>query len=912
MTIGSHAVTFTPADPPRAGTLLVWSPDGGPPPDGIGEPAQVTLAAPPHGHPTPVSARRTSLAAGVPLLLAAPATDPAAAFWAAATREALHLAAHGLLLPAVTPAGHDTWRVGPLTADDEARQARLAAAMPATARAVAVPGRTPAWLPDPARLLRDFLDAVADTLPRADGATGAWAAPTPTPVGRLRHWAARVAAHADAAVRLSLRLEHDDTADEPWRLVAQVHRAAAPGLLTDAAALWHATVPGFPPGARDAALLALRHAARVWPPLAGLLDTAVPDALALTDADVVDLAGGAAARLAGDGIDVHWPAGLDRDLTASAVLRAPARRAAGPGLLAEPGDLALHWRLSLHGAPLTPAELARLADAHRPVVRLRERWVLVPPELARRAREPHAATLAAMPALRAALTGATHVDGERVDVTTEGWLAAAARRLADGATAPPVPAPPGLAATLRDYQRHGLRWLARLTALGLGGCLADDMGLGKTVTLIALHLHRQADPATAGPTLVLCPASLLGNWEREIRRFAPDTPVRRFHGPDRHLDDLDGGFVLTTWATLRRDATRLAARRWPLLVADEAQHVKNPHSETATALRAIPAAARVALTGTPVENDLTDLWAILDWTTPGLLGTLTEFRARWVKPVQTDRDPDAGRDLARLVGPFLLRRRKSDPGIAPELPGKTETDQPVALTAEQAALYQACVAELLDLIAGTDGFARHGLVVKLLTALKQICNHPAQYLRQAAPPLAGRSGKLDLLDELLDTILPAGGAVLVFTQYVAMARLLHRHLTDRGVGALLLHGGLPVATRDDLVRRFDAGEAPVFLLSLRAAGTGLNLTRADHVVHYDRWWNPAVEDQATDRAYRIGQTRPVQVHRLIAEGTVEDRIAALLAGKRELAEAVLDAGPAALAALSDTELAELVALGGDR
>ncbi|MFV2114567.1 DEAD/DEAH box helicase [Micromonospora sp. LOL_025] len=912
MTIGSHAVTFTPADPPRAGTLLVWSPDGHSPPDGPGDAVRVTLATPPRGHPAPVPARRMSVAAGVPLLLAGRATDPAAAFWAAAAREALHLAARGLLLPAVTPAGHDTWRVGPLTADDEARQARLAAAMPATARATPVPGRTPPWLPDPTRLLRDFLDAVADTLPRDDAAGGAWSAPPPTPVGRLRDWAARVAADADAAVRLSLRLEHRDNPDEPWRLVAQVHRRATPGLLTDTAALWGAPVPGFPPGSRDATLLALRHAARVWPPLARLLDTSVPDALTPTDAQVVDLATGAAARLAADGVDVHWPAGLDRGLTASAVLRAPARRAGGAGLLAEAGELALHWRLHLHGTPLTPAELTRLADAHRPVVRLRERWVLVPPELGRRAREPHAGSLAAMPALRAALTGATHLDGERVEVRAEGWLAEAARRLTDGAAAPPVDVPAALAATLRDYQRHGLRWLAGLTALGLGGCLADDMGLGKTVTLIALHLHRQGDPATAGATLVLCPASLLGNWEREIRRFAPGTDVRRFHGPGRTLDGLDDGFVLTTWAALRRDAARLAARRWALLVADEAQHVKNPHSETATALRTIPAAARVALTGTPVENDLTDLWAILDWSTPGLLGTLGEFRARWVKPVQTDRDPEAGRDLARLVGPFLLRRRKSDPGVAPELPAKTETDQPVALTAEQAALYQACVAELLDAIAGADGFARHGLVVKLLTALKQICNHPAQYLRESAPRLAGRSGKLDLLDELLEAILPAGGAVLVFTQYVAMARLLHRHLSDRGVGALLLHGGLPVAARDDLVRRFDAGEAPVFLLSLRAAGTGLNLTRADHVVHYDRWWNPAVEDQATDRAYRIGQTRPVQVHRLVAEGTVEDRVAALLAGKRDLAEAVLDAGPAALAALSDAALAELVTLGGDR
>ncbi|MEU4381728.1 DEAD/DEAH box helicase [Micromonospora echinofusca] len=909
MPIGCHAVTFSPADPPRAGTLLVWSPDADAPPDGPGEAVTATLATPPHGHPGTVPARRLGVAAGVPLLLAAAATDPAAAFWAAAAREALHLAARGLLLPAVTAAGHDTWRVGPLTADDEARQARLAAAMPATARATPVPGRDPTWLPDPARLLRDFLDAVADTLPRDDAATGAWSAPAPTPVGRLRDWAARVAADADAAVRLSLRLEHRDSPDAPWRLVAQVHRRTAPGLLTDAAALWRAGVPGFPPACRDATLLALRHAARVWPPLAQLLDTAVPDALTPSDAQVVDLATGAAARLAADGVDVHWPAGLDRGLTASAVLRAPSR---GPGLLAAPGDVALHWRLHLDGSVLTGAELARLAEAHRPVVRLRERWVLVPPELARRARQPHAGSLTAMPALRAALTGATHVDGERVDVHTEGWLAEAARRLTDGDAAPPVAVPAGLAATLRDYQRHGLRWLAGLTSLGLGGCLADDMGLGKTVTLIALHLHRQGDPATAGPTLVLCPASLLGNWEREIRRFAPGTAVRRFHGPHRSLDGLDGGFVLTTWATLRRDADRLAARRWPLLVADEAQHVKNPYAETARALRAIPAAARVALTGTPVENDLTDLWAILDWTTPGLLGTLSEFRARWIGPVQVDRDPEAGRELARLLGPFLLRRRKSDPGIAPELPAKTETDQPVALTAEQAALYQACVAELLDAIADADGIARHALVVKLLTALKQICNHPAQYLRESAPRLAGRSGKLDLLDELLEAILPAGGAVLVFTQYVAMARLLHRHLSDRGVGALLLHGGLPVAARDELVRRFDAGEAPVFLLSLRAAGTGLNLTRADHVVHYDRWWNPAVEDQATDRAYRIGQTRPVQVHRLIAEGTVEDRVAALLAGKRELAEAVLDAGPAALAALSDTELADLVTLGGDR
>ncbi|MEH0985149.1 DEAD/DEAH box helicase [Micromonospora sp. CPCC 205556] len=900
--VGRHPMTYAPADPPRAGALLIWDDHGDLP--GIGAPGQVTLATPPDGAPRPVPVRRVGVAEAVALLLAldGPA-HPAAAFWAAAARTALHLSARGLLLPTVTAAGHDAWRVGPLGEADATRLRELAAAMPPHARALPPPGRAPGWLPDAQRLLRDFLDAVADTLPRGDGGGDTpWAGTTGARVPRLRDWAERVAADAEAAVRLSLRLEPVTDPDGPWRAVVQVHRRAEATLLTDAAALWRGAAPGFPAAARDAALLALREAADRWPPLAGLLDRAVPDALVLDDDELADLLAGGAGRLADAGVPVHWPAGISRELTAGLRLRAP--RASTPsGLFSDLGELALDWRLALRGEPLTAAELRRLAEARRPVVRLREHWVLIDPELARRARRPAAASLPPVAALRAVLTGAATVDGVDVPAHAEGALAEVRRQLTGDP--PPVDVPAGLAAGLRDYQRYGLRWLAARTALGLGGCLADDMGLGKTVTLIALHLHRQANPGTAGATLVVCPASLLGNWEREITRFAPGTAVRRHHGPGRTLDAVTDGFVLTTYATLRRDVERLGRRRWPLLVADEAQHVKNPAADTARALRAIPAAARVALTGTPVENDLTDLWAILDWTTPGLLGPLAPFRARWARV--DPGDPATG-ELARLVRPFLLRRRKSDPGIAPELPAKTETDQPVGLTAEQAALYEAVVAELLDAIAAADGLARRGLVVKLLTALKQICNHPAHYLRETTSRLAGRSGKLDLLDELLDGILPAGGSVLVFTQYVAMARLLHRHLRERGVEALLLHGGLPVARREELVRRFTDGQAPVFLLSLRAAGTGLNLTRADHVVHYDRWWNPAVEDQATDRAHRIGQTRPVQVHRLIAEGTVEDRVAALLAGKRELAAAVLDAGPGALAALDDDDLADLVRL----
>jgi SNF2 family DNA or RNA helicase len=345
---------------------------------------------------------------------------------------------------------------------------------------------------------------------------------------------------------------------------------------------------------------------------------------------------------------------------------------------------------------------------------------------------------------------------------------------------------------------------------------------------------------------VVCPTSLLGNWGREIARFAPGVPVYRFYGGGRALPGVAGGFVLTTYATLRLDAVRLAEHHWAMLVADEAQHAKNPRSGIAKALRRIPAGARVALTGTPVEHNLSELWAILDWTTPGLLGTQAAFRDRWARKVENG-DRVAAEQLARLIGPFVLRRRKSDPGVAPEPPRKTQTDRPVGLTHEQAALYQAVVRETLDQIRSSAGIQRRGLILRLLTALKQICNHPAQYLKEARPRLAGRSGKLEMLNELLDIITAEGSAAL-------------------------------------------------------------NLTRADHVVHYDRWWNPAVEDQATDRAYRIGQTRPVQVHRLIAEGTIEDRIAIMLAGKQALAESVLSLGEVAFTELSDADLADLVEL----
>ncbi|RZT86452.1 helicase-like protein [Pseudonocardia sediminis] len=856
---------FTPQDPPRTGELHL---DGTP----------------------------------VPLLDALPDLVARDDVWGAVTALALDVVARGALVPGVSPAGFDAWAADLDDADD-VRLRRLAADDPGD--------------------LRAFCDAVADTLPRSGDDHGAYAGNDVVRLGRDG-----TAQGTTEAVRLSLRIESGaaDALDGPAdavdtdsgtgaagagsrpvvRAVLQVH---ASGLVTDAAALWEGPVSGFAPRHRVVTALALRRAAQLWPPLERLLSAAVPGALDLDDTDLADLLASGVAALASGGVAVHWPRGL-RDGLRPRIVAGREDDGAGAGLLDGTGSVALDWQLALRGDPLTVSEYETLASAASPLVRLRDEWVLVDPATARRAaRSGGPEQVPAVRAIAAALAGELLVDGVAVPVTAQGGL----ERLRDVLASAPeaLPEPPGLAAELRAYQRQGLGWLARMVDAGLGGCLADDMGLGKTITVIALHLHRRT--LVEGDTLVVCPASVMPNWEREIRRFAPGVPVTRFHGAGRSAGVGTGGILLTTYGTLRADPEPLAGRHWDLVVADEAQYVKNARSDTAHALRTVPATARVALSGTPVQNRLADLWAILDWTTPGLLGGRTEFARRWSDPIESA-DPGtaaAATDrLARLVGPFLLRRRKTDPGVAPDLPARTVTDRPVGLTREQAGLYTAALDAATGELAGRAGVARHGAIGALLTALKQICNHPAHYLGESGDDvvLDGRSGKLDALDALLDRILDADERTLVFTQYVTMAQLLELHLRRRGTDAAILHGGLTLAARTALVDRFQAGELPVLLLSLTAAGTGLNLTRADHVVHYDRWWNPAVEDQATDRAHRIGRVRPVHVHRLVAEGTLEDRIAALLERKRALSDSVLARGEDALTGLSDDQLAELVAL----
>jgi superfamily II DNA or RNA helicase len=943
-------LVFVPSEIPRRGMFARWGTGSGS--------AKLELVFPRGSHDLRkrlVSADLIPLGEALPALLAIGPDERAgspmrrsARVWAAAAAAGVGLVARGRLLPTVGADDTDVWRAGPLDPADLSWLRELAAAFPPAAHALAIPGSRPIRLRSPDALIRDLWDAIADMIARSPAAprttaSRAFAAAEPTRVSDLAEWLADTSDGLSAGARLGLRIEAvatplmaDDEEDYPgaaevdpaeghegaggpegvdgaapeFRLVLQLRSNADPSLIVDAAALWsqpETVLSRFGSQAETDLLLALRRGAATWSPLAQVLQQASPSVIDLDDDALTSLLGPAAEELAGTGIEVLWPSSMLGDGLKLRAVPTPAPEKlteAGFGLAAL---LDFRWQLTLDGALLDADEIAALAEAKRPLIRLRGRWVILDPALLDRLRRPPRTRMRTSEALGAVLAGSAEIDGETVEVVAEGRLADLAAQVAGIASAPvPLDPPQGLVATLRPYQQRGLTWLAAMCDTGLGGCLADDMGLGKTIQVIALHLHRRE--AKAGPTLVVCPASLLGTWEHEVRRFAPDVPVRRYHGGGRHLQDLAvDEVVLVTYGVVLRDSARLAEVGWGLVVADEAQHAKNPLSRTARELRTVPAPARVALTGTPVENRLSELWSILDWTTPGLLGHLETFTRRVAVPVERYRDAEATARFAGLIRPFLLRRKKTDPGIAPELPRKTETDLFVPLTAEQVTLYEAMVRETMEAIETRQGIERAGLVFKLLTALKQICNHPAQYLKQPGP-LAGRSGKLAAFDELTDVILAGGESMLVFTQYTQMATLLQQHLDARGIGSLFLHGGVPVPRREEMVARFQAGQAPVFLLSLKAGGTGLTLTRATHVLHYDRWWNPAVEDQATDRAYRIGQDRPVQVHRLIAEGTLEDRIAALLETKRELADAVIGSGEGWIAELSDAELAELVSL----
>ncbi len=917
--IGELDVVFVPADPPRRGAFYCYERgDGRVVPESLvlEDAIDVVLPTAATIRRRRVPATRLGVIDAITVLRDAETNGGSASAiaWSQVISAALVLIARGRLYPTASLDGFDAWAVGPLTPSERTLLDAYAAALPAAGHATVLPGVSPVTVSSPRFLIAAMVDALADSLVRTPAAplvTGheLFASTSAQPIDAVRGWLEDASSELDGGVDVALRVELGESAA---RAVPQVSSRIDPSLIVDIDAVFGASVSlkaHFGADVESDVLRTLRRGARQWPPLERLLRERVPIALDLDEDELVELLGDAHGTLVDAGIAVLWPAGLVHD-----GIKLEASIGADPGRVVQSGfDLdslvAFRWRATLDGEVLTEQEVNLLAEAKRGLVRLRGKFVVADPNLLSRLRSRREHRLSAIEALAAALSGSIELAGERVDVVSEGALADLSARLVamDGGASDDALDLAGLNAKLRPYQRRGVAWLAHMTATGLGGCLADDMGLGKTLQVIALHVARYAP--SGAMTLVICPTSLLGNWEREIRRFAPGVPVRRYHGADRSLEDLEAGeIVITSYGVARREAAVLDGVRFSLVVADEAQHVKNPASATARSLRRITAPARLALTGTPVENRLSDLWAILDWTTPGLLGPLDRFVRHVATPIERYRDPVVTDRLARTVRPFLLRRRKTDPEIAPDLPARTLSDVPVALSAEQVQLYEAEVREAMHTIEEKDGIERQALVLRLLTALKQICNHPAQYLHQAGP-LAGRSGKLAALEELVPVIIDEGDSVLVFSQFVQCLSLIEARLADLGVATLFLHGKVPAKRRNEMVDDFQAGRVPVFLLSLKAGGVGLNLTRATHVIHYDRWWNPATEDQATDRAHRIGQDRPVQIHRLIAEGTLEDRISELIEKKRDLAEAVVGGGEAWLGHLSNAELADLVALG---
>ncbi len=568
---------------------------------------------------------------------------------------------------------------------------------------------------------------------------------------------------------------------------------------------------------------------------------------------------------------------------------------------------------------LTPDELTRLAETQSDLVRLRGQWVqadaTVLAQAARYVTQRNSGEDGTLGGLLGQLTEAERPPVPVEELHATGWVGT----LLDGTLEPAqVPKPAGLNAELRHYQQRGLDWLAFMSETGLGAVLADDMGLGKTLQLLALLAHERSD----NPTLLVCPMSVVGNWQREAARFVPDLRVHVHHGATAAAARTLAAAVrssdlfITTYSLLARDVAGLGEQSWRRVVLDEAQHIKNSATAQARAARAIPAEHRIALTGTPVENRLDELRSILDFVNRGMLGSPQAFRARFAVPIEREQDEAAVTRLRAVTSPFILRRVKTDPAVISDLPEKQEMTVRANLTVEQAALYRAVVDDMLKKIKDTEGMQRKGAVLSALTRLKQVCNHPAHFLGDGSGVLRRgrhRSGKLALVEDILDSVTADGERALLFTQFREFGDLVVPYLEERfGTDVPFLHGGVPKARRDRMVERFQGDDGPpVMLLSLKAGGTGLNLTAANHVVHLDRWWNPAVENQATDRAFRIGQRRDVQVRKLVCVGTLEERIDAMISNKQELADLAIGTGEKWITEMSADQLHDLLILGDE-
>jgi hypothetical protein len=892
-------------------------------------------------------------------------------YLAALARFADGLAAGGRVLPVlVAEDGKYAARWRPVLGGEDARRARdLAAAMPASCRCAddlssgmlladaldaltdaaarsrlsapllpARRGRGPARVPLAERfvLALTTADARVSVLTEQDSAEAqelagqldAWLDGAQIPAGpvrtcfRLVEPVAVDPVAADPVFAEPVAAEAVAAEAAPWRVEFALQSAEDPSLMVPAADVWageHATAfPGSADEAVEELLAGLGAAARLFGELEDALREPAPAEVELDAPGAFRFLKETGPLLSGAGFGVLLPDWVRRarlGLKLTTRSQSPGGSSAAGSRFGLNDLVEFRYDLAVGDQALDPDELAELARLKIPLVRLRGQWVELDEAHLKAAlrflERTRTGTMSAADALVAGLRG-TDEEIPLVGVDADGWLGDLLSGQADRRLRP-MTAPEGFVGALRPYQERGLAWLSFLGDLGLGGILADDMGLGKTIQLLSLIA------AAPGPTLLICPMSLVGNWQREAARFTPDLRVHVHHGADRLDGDslaaalADTDLVITSYGVATRDRAALGRVTWARVVCDEAQNIKNHATKQAQAVRGLPAATRIALTGTPVENRLSELWSIMEFTNPGLLGPAERFRERYAVPIERHSSPDAAAALKRLTQPFVLRRLKTDKTIITDLPDKQEMKVWCNLTPEQASLYQATVTDMLARIAeATDDISRRGLVLATMTKLKQVCNHPAQLLADGSR-LPGRSGKLARLEEICDEIVAAGDKALCFTQYAEFGRMLRPHLAARlGCPVLFLHGGTTKKQRDVMVEEFASLDEPaLFLLSLKAGGTGLNLTAANHVIHVDRWWNPAVEEQATDRAFRIGQHRNVQVRKFVCVGTVEERIDAMIEEKKALADQIVGTGEAWLTELSVADLRSVLSLSPD-
>ncbi|MEG3435747.1 DEAD/DEAH box helicase [Pannus brasiliensis CCIBt3594] len=718
---------------------------------------------------------------------------------------------------------------------------------------------------------------------------------------------------------------------ETWRLVYALQALDDEKVLVTARSIWEESGEIYYTNGRaiehpqEILLKGLGLASLIHAPIEASLEESNPTECALDPIQAYEFIRSIAWQLQDRGLGVILPDGLaagSNETRLGIKIEANVTPKKGERLSLK-SLLNFQLKLVVGDQEISQKDFDKLLAKKSPIVEVGGQWIVLQPTDVKAAREILSNTVAPIDlsvedALRLS-SGDHNVIAKLPVVNFEatGILQELIANLTNNQGIQPIETPKDFKGELRPYQKKGVSWLNFLEQWGLGACLADDMGLGKTPQLIAFLLSLQERDLLENPVLVVCPTSVVNNWEREVKKFAPKLSVLLHHGEKRSKGKTfarevqNKALVITSYPLVYRDATTLGSIEWRGVVLDEAQNIKNPDAKQSKAVRELPAGFRVALTGTPVENRLSELWSILDFLNPNFLGNKSFFQRRFAIPIEKYGDRQSLHSLRSLVRPFILRRLKTDKSIIQDLPEKQEMNVFCGLSKEQADMYQALASETLQKIESSEGIQRRGLILTLLMQLKQICNHPAQFLKENRLESGNRSGKLLRLEEMLEELVEEGDRALIFTQFAEWGKLLQPYLQKKlKREVLFLYGSTKQKERVEMVDRFqnDPDGPPIFILSLKAGGTGLNLTRANHVFHVDRWWNPAVENQATDRAFRIGQKRDVQVHKFICTGTLEERINDMIESKKQLAEQTVDAGENWLTELDTDRLRELLLL----